>query len=184
MFKKAKKITDDLACNKALHEIAKGNAQALSVIYQIYGRMILSVAFQILHNEQDAEDVLQDVMLLINKNAEKYHAGTNPRAWVMTVTRNRAMNVLKRKREYQSIDELEHDSSVSTDFDSELIQSTTLEAAFHSLSKEEQMTVKLKLFVGLSHAEIASVMKVSKACSEKRYERAIQKLQNDLKRGE
>ncbi|MEG1651528.1 MAG: sigma-70 family RNA polymerase sigma factor [Oscillospiraceae bacterium] len=184
MFDKTKKLLDDRACDRALLKISEGNPEALSVIYRLYGRMILSVAFQVLKNYHDAEDALQDVLLSVAQNADKYKTGTNARAWVMAITRNLSLNALKAKKDNISYDLLDNNQAVSDDSASGSFQSVIIDDALHTLSEDEQMIVKLKLYTGLSHTEIASVMNISRACAEKRYERAIKKLREYFMKGQ
>ncbi len=166
---------DDAICDRALIAVAKGKTDALSVIYRIYGKMIVSVAYQIVGNAHDAEDILQDVLLRIGKSAAKYTPSTNPRAWVVTVTRNLALNAVKARREHASFEELA-DCEIPRDKKNETEEFVLLADALRTLSEEERLIVKLKTYVGLSHAEIASVLEITENNAQKRYERAIAKL--------
>jgi len=172
---RASRDHDDMVCDRAIISVAKGNTEALSVIYRTYGRMIVSVAYQIVKNQQDAQDVLQDVLLCIAKKAAKYKPSTNPRAWVMTITRNLALNAVKANRTHASFEELTDCDLVRTahNFAEEHV---ILDDALRTLSDEERLIVKLKTYIGLSHAEIASVLEITESNAQKRYERAIAKL--------
>ncbi len=172
---RASREHDDAVCDRALIAIAKGKTDALSVIYRTYGRMICSVAYQIVGNSHDAEDILQDVLLCIAKNAAKYTPSTNPRAWVMAITRNLSVNAVKGRREHASFEEL-FDRDLSRADVIETEETILLADALGSLSEEERLIVKLKTYVGLSHAEIASVLEITADSAQKRYERAIGKL--------
>lgn len=88
-------ITD--VCDKAIVDISDGKKNALSVLYREYGRMIYSVAFQIVRDPHDAEDVLQDTMVRIIRLSHTYRSSTNPKAWIMAITRNCAVDKLKNK---------------------------------------------------------------------------------------
>jgi RNA polymerase sigma-70 factor (ECF subfamily) len=79
-------------CDIAITEIASGNKKALERVYNEYGRMILSVAYQITGDFGEAEDVLQDTMIRILRLSHTYKKGTNPKAWVLKVTRNSAVD--------------------------------------------------------------------------------------------
>ena len=51
----------DKQADSALRDLSKGDMNGLAVIYHLYGRLIRSVAYTIVGNYTDAEDVLQDV---------------------------------------------------------------------------------------------------------------------------
>lgn len=174
---RASREHDDAICDRALAAVAKGKTDALAVIYRTYGRMIVSVAYQIVGDAQDAEDILQDVLLCIAKNAAKYTPSSNPRAWVMAITRNLSVNAVKARREHASFEELS-DRDLSRIEASVTEEAVLLADALRMLSDEERLIVKLKTYVGLSHAETASVLEITESAAQKRYERAIAKLRD------
>jgi len=164
----------DTRCDRALQEIAKGKSSALSLLYREYGRMILSAAYQIVRSREDAEDVLQDVMERIAHSAKTYQPGTNPRAWVMAVTRNRAYDHLRDRVTVEDLDLADYGDALSYS-DTER-QDLYVKDALKSLSREDALLVHLKVYVGLSHAEIADILSITDAACRKRYERALDKL--------
>lgn len=178
MFDKLQRIKDDRICDNALTAIAEGNLEALSVIYKLYGRMIMSISLQITKNSHDAEDVLQDVMLKVSQYANQYQKHTNPRAWVLALARNTAIDYQKvnaKELVYDDITDSLHNSYFS---DSDPSLQTLLMDALSTLSEMDQSIVRMKLYAGLSHKEIASVLNLTKTATEKRYERALKKVQD------
>ncbi len=164
----------DARCDRALQEIAKGKSKALSLLYKEYGRMILSAAYQIVRTREDAEDVLQDVMVRIAHSAKTYQPGSNPRAWVMAVTRNRAFDHLRTRTTVEYVDLADYgELSVSSAAER---QDLYVKDALKGLSREDALLVHLKVYVGLSHAEIADILGITDAACRKRYERALDKL--------
>jgi RNA polymerase sigma-70 factor (ECF subfamily) len=164
---------DDRLCDKALTAIASGDQSGAEVIYRIYGRMIYSVALQILQSHDSAEDVVQEVLVAVMKHAASYKKSTNPRAWVMAIARNKAMDhfrVFKDCLPEETISDRDTISSANVE------ESVLLADALASLSCEERLLVNLKTYIGLSHKEIASVMNITESNAQKRYERAIAKL--------
>ena len=89
------------ACDKALRRLAEGDMSALETVYHKLGRKIFLTAFSVLGNTHTAEDVMQDTFLRLAGSAGGYRAGSNATAYILTVTRNLAINELeKRKREF------------------------------------------------------------------------------------
>ncbi len=67
--------------------------------FRLYGQCqnsIFSILFMLVHNEADAEDLLQDTAATMLERFDQYEQGTNFRAWAMTIARNKALNFLKR----------------------------------------------------------------------------------------
>ena len=166
---------DDARCNDALAALTKGDKSGLDVIYRTYGRMILSAAYQIVGTTEDAEDVLQDVLLRIGENSSRYTPDSNPRAWVMAITRNVALNLVKKRGRDLPLEEVAS-GEISRLSREGVEESAILQVALASLSEEERLIVNLKTYAGLSHKEIASVFEISEDSAQKRYQRAIEKL--------
>ena len=164
----------DARCDRALQEIAKGKSKALSLLYQEYGKMILAVAYRLVGNPQDAEDVLQDVMVQIVRGASRYRAGSNPRAWVMAITRNRAMDYLRSRTVTEDTDVADyHEAIVAPEGAG---RDLYVKDALNTLPREDALLVHLKIYVGLTHSEIGGILGITEAACRKRYERALEKL--------
>ena len=164
----------DARCDRALQEIAKGKSKALSLIYREYGKMILAVAYRMMGNPQDAEDVLQDTMVQIVRGASRYRAGSNPRAWVMAITRNRAMDVLRRRIATEDTDVADYHEAIAAPEGEG--RDLYVKDALATLPADDALLVHLKIYVGLTHSEIAGILGVTEATCRKRYERALEKL--------
>lgn len=61
----------------------------------LYGDMILRLAYSYMKNMHDAEDILQDVFIQLMKNMNKFENSEHKKSWLITVTRNICKNKLK-----------------------------------------------------------------------------------------
>ncbi len=160
-------------CDNAICELSEGNINALSVIYRNYGKMIFSLGYQIVNNKTDAEDVLQETMLNIAKYAHTYRRGTNPKAWVLAITRNCAISIVKKRGNTLPLDDIELSIADPADDIDDIM---AIRDAMQKLNEQERAIINLKLHIGLSHAEIASVLGTNAIAVQKRYRRALEKL--------
>lgn len=92
-----RKYVDNIACEKAIQGICKGDCNALSVIYDIMHRPIYSLALSICQNKHDAEDALQNTLCEIVKNASNYKSG-NARAWILGIARNCSLRIVSKQK--------------------------------------------------------------------------------------
>lgn len=161
----------DKQADRALRDLSQGDMNGLSVIYDLYGRLIRSVAYTIVGNYADAEDVLQDVMVLLARYAPHYKGEGSPRAYVMSITRHRAINLVYKRKNELSTDEI---GDLPT-HDGELAAVEVQELLSH-LSEEERQIVTLHVYVGLSHRQVAKMLELSTSATEKKYQRALKKL--------
>jgi len=171
-------LTDDKTkeCEKAILRIASGDGEALSVIYESYGRLIYSTALTVMRDAGKAEDVLQDVMLRLLRYSGSYKKGTDPRAWIMRMTKNCALDALKRDPPVSALPEDAADGDEFPDDFDDALGHAALRDAVESLGETDQRIVKLRAYSGYSHGEIAEMLGISAALVRKRYERAIKKL--------
>ena len=88
-------------CEKIVKEIADGNVRALEKLYSVAGKAMFFVAHNVLGDYQLAEDAIQESLIKIMNGASGL---TNMKAaytWIITVTRNCALDILrKRKNEF------------------------------------------------------------------------------------
>ncbi len=164
-------------CDEALIRLAKGDMDALTVIYDKLGRKIFMLAFSILHDKDLAEDVMQDVFLRLVREAHTYKEKSNAIAFILTVTRNHSLNVLAKKRRELShtrpIEEGEEIADPSEDLYSESFGEIF---ALRSLDDDERQIVVMKLDAKMKHKDIALILGISEDASQKRYRRALEKL--------
>ena len=66
-----------------------------------YGKTLKAVIAHVVHEEAEADDVLQEIFLQIWREASNYspHAG-KPLGWVVTLARRRAIDRLRRRQAY------------------------------------------------------------------------------------
>ncbi len=157
----------------AIGRLAKGDLDALSDVYDIMARPIYVTAYAITQNRADAEDALQDTMLQIVKYAPSYRTGTSPRAWILTLARHRAIDLVRRRKPTVHMED--EQLSVLPDPQSGTEDVLSL---LDALTVQDRQLVILRLYDELSYAEIARVMGISVSAAEKRYQRALKKLKS------
>ncbi|HEU5458360.1 MAG TPA: sigma-70 family RNA polymerase sigma factor, partial [Terracidiphilus sp.] len=82
-----------------LLRVKSGDEQAMSEIFDRYGSMVYSVALRVLHDSGQAEDVMQEILIQIWKNAEAYVEGRGSLgAWLAVMARHRAIDMLRRRK--------------------------------------------------------------------------------------
>ena len=172
--------SDDKRLEQALLALGRGERRddgepvGLAELYELMGRAIFTTAYVITGHREDAEDILQDTLVEIYQDARFYRPRTNPRAWVLTVTRHTALDAV-RKRTRHATAPLDTAEALPTPPDAH-DEFTALWDLLAVLSPEERELVILRLYHGLSHGEIAETLRISTAAAQKRYRRAIDKL--------
>jgi RNA polymerase sigma-70 factor (ECF subfamily) len=135
-----------------------GNDQsAMAEIFDRYGSLVYSVALRILRDPGQAEDVLQEILLQVWRNPSKFANGRGSLpAWLAVVTRNRSIDLLRKRRPLEPFGDLIVASPEN--LASEVERNTMIEKVrnvMKNLPAEQQRLVELAFFEGMTHSEIA-----------------------------
>ncbi|MGH9783210.1 MAG: sigma-70 family RNA polymerase sigma factor [Terriglobia bacterium] len=85
-----------------MEELARQSPRALEQLYDRYSRAVYSLALRITRQSATAEEIVQDVFLRLWRNAHAYQPSRGPlEPWLLTLARNRALDVLRAKAEKQ-----------------------------------------------------------------------------------
>ncbi|HEY6487998.1 MAG: sigma-70 family RNA polymerase sigma factor [Terracidiphilus sp.] len=153
-------VTQGSAAGDAvLIDLVRGRDQkAMSEIFDRYATMVYSIALRILKDPAQAEDVMQEILLQVWKDPDRFAQGRGSLgAWLAVVTRNRAIDVLRQRRPTESCDEVV--LAARTNLASEVERRAMMEKVRGILQKlplEQQRSVELAFFEGLTHSEIAA----------------------------
>lgn len=82
-----------LSDEELLQTVGKGNKQALGALFERHGRSVLHVAWRILRDEGEADDLRQEVFLYIYQRAGSYDATkASAASWIIQITYHRAID--------------------------------------------------------------------------------------------
>jgi RNA polymerase sigma-70 factor (ECF subfamily) len=130
----------------------------MTELFDRYGGMVYSVALRVLKDPGQAEDVMQETFFQVWENPAKFIEGRGSLgAWLAVVARNKAIDVLRRRKPCDAVEDVVLPSK--TNLAAEVERNAMMEkvrAALHGLPSEQQNSVELAFFEGLSHSEIAA----------------------------
>lgn len=93
--------------DQLVNEIKTGNVFCFDILYKKYSRKIYSFAFSILKSGDEAENVTQDVFLILWENRHRIEKCSAVKCYLYTIAYNSAMAIIRRKtREQQFVDYL------------------------------------------------------------------------------
>jgi RNA polymerase sigma-70 factor (ECF subfamily) len=141
--------------------LARGDADALAALYDRHARAVFSLALRILGEQADAEDVLQEVFAQAWRQAGRYDARRGrPLAWLLNMTRSRAIDHLRRRRDVPTFDgtlpDLPADAPGADAAAMTAADTRALRAALAALPALQRAAIELAYFEGLSQSEIAA----------------------------
>ncbi|MBV9357034.1 MAG: sigma-70 family RNA polymerase sigma factor [Chloroflexi bacterium] len=133
---------------------------SLEELYDNYHRPAMGLAFRILGDAGDAEEVVQEVFLAAWRQGHQYDpARGSAQTWILAMVRNRSIDVIRaRKRHPVQPLAVDVDPADASDVPAEAatnIDSQAAKQALAGLPPEQRQCIELAYFGGLSHTEIA-----------------------------
>jgi len=175
-----------------LTSIVKGDQQAFSQLYDHSSTLLYTLAFRILGNREEADELLQDVFLEVWRKVARYDVGRGtPIAWLITLTRSRAIDRLRARstRGHHATSQL--DATVSnkvadlgpSPFETQADQELRMAVgtAITSLPPAQQQAIELAYYEGLSHNEIAARLNQPLGTVKTRIKLGMSKLRESLR---
>ena len=148
--------------NDLLHAVAGGDELALAACYDRYRLILFGLILRILHDREEAEDVLQEAFLQVWRRAADFDE-TRGRAftWLVTIARSRALDRLRsagsRTKLAEEAAQIPHDEVGDAALDAEKSETGSIvRKALSELPEEQQKTLLLAYFEGLTQTEIAA----------------------------
>ncbi len=177
---------DQLAEIDLLRRIGEGDRESFAQFYDRFSRVLYSIAYRLLRNEQAAEDVLQEVFVQIWAKAPTYDpARGKPLTWAVTLTRHRAIDLIRStqrrgklhenmKREAQSDEKFDDQDSFLAVAAGE--QNAFVRQALQKLSDDQREAIELAFFASLTQTEIAERLNQPLGTVKARIRRGLIKL--------
>jgi len=176
------------ADRRTVRRMASGDDGALADLYDRHARMLFSLALRIVREPSEAEDVLQEVFSQAWRQADRFdNARGTVVGWLVTVTRSRALDRLRRKR---SRPEAPHGDQVATEMvdpsasiDLQLVtteQAERVRVALAALPDDQRVPLELAYYEGLSQSEIAATLTVPLGTIKTRMRQALRRLRDAL----
>jgi RNA polymerase sigma-70 factor (ECF subfamily) len=181
--------TAELSDENLMALICERDGAALAMLYDRHHRAAFSLAYRILNDFDQAEDVVQEAFLAVWRSAASFSPSRgHPRAWLLTIVHHRAINQLRRGQLAPGM-RVELDENLINAKEPEAwrvafesIRQEDIRQALAQLPDEQRTPIDLAYFAGLSHSEIAERLAVPLGTVKSRIRLGFRKLQNLLSR--
>ena len=165
--------------------VARGDAAAFDAVYDLLAASVFGIVRRVIRDPAQSEEVTQDVLLEVWRNAAKFDAGRgSATAWVMTMAHRRAVD---RVRSVQKESERERRSaSVGIPFDevAEAVESSLererVRRCLGSLTDLQRESVTLAYYGGYTYGQVASLLGVPAGTIKTRMRDALIRLRDCL----
>jgi RNA polymerase sigma-70 factor (ECF subfamily) len=161
--------------------IATGDTQAMDTLYERHGLGVLNYLLGQLADRQQAEEVLQDVMLAVWKGAASFRGDSQVRTWLLGIARHRALNARQRQRTPSEPlnEDIKAEPHETLEGDSSRMH---IQRGLRQLPAEQRETLELIFYHGMSGPEAAALLGVSPGTVKSRLHRAKAALRELLRK--
>lgn len=93
------KLTDELVA-----KVQQGDKRAFEQLFSLYHKRVVSAAYAIVRNQDDAREVAQETFIRVYNNIAKYQPGTHFYTWIYHITFNLAVDRYRRKKTQHEVE--------------------------------------------------------------------------------
>ena len=177
--------------------ICRGDRDALASLFRRYARGVRGVAYRVLRDVSEADDLLQDIFLLVHRLCGTFDSSKGPaRFWILQMTYRRAISrrrYLTSRHFYTHLD-LDQAANQLGDLPSRpgrpedsievaLERKEALQSWIAELSESQRQTLHLFFFEGFTFEEIAAKLGQTVGNARNHYYRGLDKLRKQISAG-
>jgi RNA polymerase sigma-70 factor (ECF subfamily) len=171
--------------------VSRRRHDALAELFDRHGKRLRATIDGVVHEQADADDVLQEIFIQIWEEAGRYSPKAGkPLGWMVTIARRRAIDRLRRRQAYSRVRDryqervAQHVPNSPRDADDVFALNDLrkfLKKCMHVLPQLQREALELAFFKGLSHREIANATHAPLGTVKTRLELGLQKLTHTLR---
>jgi RNA polymerase sigma-70 factor (ECF subfamily) len=173
--------------------VCNGDKEALALLFCRYARIVRGVAYRVLRDTSAADDLLQDLFLLVHRDCKTFDSSKGPaKFWILQMAYRRAISrrrYLTSRHFYTRLD-LDDAASQLADPRTSVGQledsidgglgNGSLQRAFEALAENQRQTLRLFFIEGYTLEEIAAKLGQSRGNVKHHYFRGLERLRKEL----
>ena len=156
-------ISDDI-----IERAAGGDQEAFESIYRAFAKFVYNVAWRIVSKHEDAEEVTQEVFLIVYRRLNAFQFQSKLKTWIYRVTINTAINFAKKlsktKNKTTEYNEQIHCAGVLGEIEVNVDKEHNeklITVLLNMLTLDQRTCMVLRNIEGLSYQEIADVLSIN-----------------------
>jgi RNA polymerase sigma factor (sigma-70 family) len=165
-----------------IEKCKKGNSMAQFSLYNLYNKAMYNLAYRILNNREDAEDILQEAFIDCFRNISSFRFESTFGAWLKRILVNKCINYLRKKKIDITLCENLPPVIYEEEKEDEEVKYETgrILKGIEMLPEGYRIILTLYLLEGYDHSEISQILNISESTSKSQYSRAKEKLRSLL----
>jgi RNA polymerase sigma-70 factor, ECF subfamily len=177
--------------------VKQGDMDAFAELVDRYKQPVMNLAFRMLRDSTEAEDLAQNVFVQVYKSAHRYQVSSKFSTWLFTIARNLSLNEIRRRSRHpaDSMDatHTEDEDQLPQQFEDKTTVSPPesllhgelqqkIEQALGELPENQRLAILLCRQEDLSYEDIAQTLNCSVSATKSLIHRGRETLKQKLKR--
>lgn len=171
---------------KLLERLRRNDRDALAALYDAYARLAFGLAYRVLGDAGEAEDIVQESFLMLWRQTDRLDARRGSvRALLLTIVHRRAIDALRKRlgRSEQIVAAFDPMPSTAQDpleFASQAEERDLIRQALADLPLDQRQAIELTYFGGLTVAEMAEQQQIPLGTAKSRLRLALGRMRKAL----
>ena len=172
-------------------QVCNGDRESLALLFHRYARIVRGVAFRVLRDPSEADDLVQDVFILIHRLCRTFDSSkASAQFWILQMTYRRAISRRRYLNSRHFYTQLELDdesfqvaeprSGHCKDPNDPILAELDLQKMLGTLSEDQQKTLRLHFIEGYTLDEIAKMLGQSKGNIRHHSFRGLERLRKQI----
>lgn len=170
--------------SQAIAAVKRGDRNAYDYLVAKYAKRVVSVAWGIVRNAADAEDLAQEAFVKAFQSIDRFRDGDPFGPWIYRIVTNLGLDVMKHRKKFRHEELSGHEPAARRDgaelgaVSNEIGQ--RIDRAIESLPEMQRLVARLFLVEELEHVEIAAMTGLNEGTIRSHLSLARKKLREEL----
>jgi len=186
-------VASEISDEALMSQVCEGSREALAVLFRRYARLVRGVSFRVLRDAFEADDLVQDVFLLVHRDCKTFDSSKAPaRFWILQMAYRRAISRRRYLTSRHFYTRLDLDDAAFHMADprtgvgqlgesvERMLGNGGLQGVFETLSESQRQTLRLFFIEGYTLDEIATKLGQSRGNVKHHYFRGLERLRKEL----
>ena len=166
---------DEKELKNLFNEFKEDNKSNFEKFYLKYNKLVYGIAFSILKNKEDAEDIVQIVFSKLYSLSKENFPSKSEASWIYSLTKNETISFLRKQSNNINFDNIYEIQDYNNEINN-IIDKIEFNSLIDKLNELEKQIVSLKIISGFSFDEIGRLLKLPTGTVKWKYYKSINNL--------